>query len=261
MKGIGPISSLQSGVIVPNLSRAFSGNSARNALSNSMHVKTLLILSAFAGATAASHAVVLWTGGGVATDFYDANNWDFSGSASSSVTSPTDDEMMITGATISETSGAFTNIEIGNGLAVTLDGTSFTFVNNNGFSGDNDAGDVLSTLNLLNGSTYSAQFAAIGITINVDATSSLTFRGAGDPINSQIEKTTINLERGAQLTLPSVAEFTEQGADIVVGGVRFVDDPSVLTFSGNTATAAIPEPSAVLLSSLAGFALLIRRRV
>jgi hypothetical protein len=209
-----------------------------------------------------SQAVIVWSGGGGTDDFYDSNNWDFSGSGSALVASPTDDDMTIAGATISEPSGAFTNIEIGDGLSVTLDATSFTFANNNGFSGVNDAGDVLSVLNIVNGSFFSAQFAAIGITINVDATSSLLFRGGGDPINSQIEKTTINLEPGAQLSLASFAEFAEQGADIVVNGVTFADDPSILSISGTTGTAIapVPEPSSSILAALGALALLARRR-
>ena len=189
-------------------------------------------------------------------------NWDLSGSASTAMSSPTDDIVTITGATINEPSGSFTNLEIGDGLSVTMSGTSFTFSNNNGFTGVNDAGDVASTLYIVEGSSMNAQFAAIGIQINVDSTSSLRFRGAGDPINSQTEKTTINLSPGAQLTLPSLAEFTEQGADIVVNGVTFAEDPSILSFSGSTAAAnsVVPELSSSLFAMAGALALLGRRR-
>lgn len=206
--------------------------------------------------------VITWTGGGTNDDFYDTANWDFSGSGSASVSEPTDDDIIISDATINEPSGAFTNLDIGDGFSVTLSATSFTFTNNNGFTGVNDAGDAVSTLNILGGSSMNAQFASVGIEINVDSTSSLTFRGGGDPINSQTEKTTIVLQPGAQLTLPTVAEFTEQGADIVVGGITFAEDPSILTFSGTTATAiaAVPEPSSSLLAALGLLGLTIRRR-
>ncbi|MFT7173337.1 MAG: hypothetical protein ACI9NQ_001557, partial [Paracoccaceae bacterium] len=60
-------------------------------------------------------------------------------------------------------------------------------------------------------------------------------------------------------TLPSVAEFTEQGADIEVNGVTFASDNSILSFSGNTAT-AVPEPTSALLTLLGGLAFFIRRR-
>lgn len=227
-------------------------------MKNKLVLKSAVILAT----SLSSQAVIIWTGGGASDDFYDSANWDFAGSGSAMVTSPTDDGMTITGATINEPSAGFSNVEIGDGLSVTLDASSFTFTNNNGFTGVDDVGDIPSVLNLVNGSSLSAQFAAIGITINVDATSSLTFRGSGDPINSQIEKTTINLEPGAQLILPTVEEFTEQGADIVVNGVTFSDDPSILSFSGTTATAnaVVPEPSSSLLGALGAFALLVRRR-
>lgn len=209
-----------------------------------------------------SHAAIVWSGGGASDDFYDVANWDLSGSASTAMSSPTDDIVTITGATINEPSGSFTNLEIGDGFSVTMSGTSFTFSNNNGFTGVNDASDVASTLHIVEGSSMNAQFAAIGIQINVDSTSSLRFRGAGDPINSQTEKTTINLSPGAQLTLPSLAEFTEQGADIVVNGVTFAEDPSILSFSGSTATAnsVVPELSSSLFAVVGALALLGRRR-
>lgn len=59
-----------------------------------------------------------------------------------------------------------------------------------------------------------AMFSAIGLKINVDSTSSLTLRGAGDSINSQIERSVINLSPNAKLTLDSIEEFSEQGNDI-----------------------------------------------
>lgn len=209
-----------------------------------------------------SQAAIVWSGGGDTDDFYNAANWDFSESASAAMASPTNDLVTITGATINDPSGSFSNLEIGDGLSVTMSGTSFTFTNNNGFTGVNDASDVISTLNIVGGSSMNAQFAAIGIQVNVDGTSSLRFRGGGDPINSQTEKTTINLSPGAQLTLPSLAEFTEQGADIVVNGVTFAEDPSILSFSGTTATAnsVVPELSSSLFATLGALVLLGRRR-
>ena len=228
--------------------------------------RTFLIASLVLAAASTSQAVIVWNGNGDPSNFYDNANWDFSSSVETGMpasggnpSAATADDILISGATISETSGAFTNIEIGDGLSVTLDGTSFTFANNNGFTGVNDAGDVTSTFNIGNGSFFNAQFAAIGVTLNVDSTSSIRFRGGGDPINSQIEQTTINLAPGAQLTLASVAEFTEQGADIRVGGISFSDDPSILSLDGTTAT-AVPEPSSMVLMFVAGLGLIRRRR-
>jgi hypothetical protein len=224
-----------------------------------MHKRLLTKVLSFGLVATSSQAAILWTGGGATDDFYDPSNWDFSGSASSGVTSPTDDNIIIAGATINESSGSFSNIEIGDTLSVLLDDTTFRFTNSNGFSGVDDAGDVVSTLSVTNGSSFNAQFATLGIEVLIDGTSSVEFRGAGDPINSQTERTRIILEPGATLTLPSTAEFTEQGADIFVGEISFADNPSILSFNGTTAT-AIPEPTSFGLVVLGGLAFLRRRR-
>jgi len=123
-------------------------------------------------------------------DFYDTPNWDFSQSDSLELNrdSPIANILTITDALILEDSPSYSNIEIGNGFSVTLKSTNFTFQNNNGFTGVNDDDDVVSTLNIFEGSDMNAMFSAIGLEINVDSTSSLTLRGAGDSINSQIER-------------------------------------------------------------------------
>lgn len=115
------------------------------------------------------------------------------------------------------------------------------------------------SLSITNGSFFNAQFATMGIEVLIDGTSSVGFRGGGDPINSQTERTRIILEPGAQLTPPSTAEFTEQGADIFVGPTSFADDPSILTLNGTTAT-AIPEPSSSLLIAMGALGFFARRR-
>jgi hypothetical protein len=116
-----------------------------------------------------------------------------------------------------------------------------------------------STINLVN-SSWTSTFLAFNVEVSLDGTSSLTHTGAGDPINSQGgEATRVNLVNGSQLTLASVAEFTEQGDEIFIDGVAFNDDPSLLVFEGNTAT-AVPEPSTGFLVALAGLVLLRRQR-
>ena len=155
-------------------------------------------------------------------DFYDAPNWDFSQSDSLELNreSPITNILTITDALILEDSPSYSNIEIGDGFSVTLKSTSFTFQNNNGFTGVNDDDDVFSTLNILEGSDMNAMFSAIGLEINVDSTSSLTLRGAGDSINSQIERSIVNLSPNAQLTLNSLEEFSEQGNDIYLRDIH-----------------------------------------
>jgi len=190
-------------------------------------------------------------------DFYDAPNWDFSESGSEEINRdfPTANILTITDAFIIEDSPSYSNIEIGNGFSVTLISTDFTFQNNNGFTGVNDDDNVYSVLNITEGSSMNAMFSAIGLEINVDSTSSLTLRGAGDSINSQIERSIVNLSPNAQLTLSSIEEFVEQGDDIYLNGVSFSQNPSILKFNGTTGT-AIPESNSVLLASISAFLLL-----
>ncbi|GAA5495937.1 hypothetical protein Rhal01_02118 [Rubritalea halochordaticola] len=234
-----------------------------------MNKKLLLTLISFAAALPAS-ATIVWTGGGDTTNFYDDNNWDFTGTiGGGSMLNPTDDDFQITGATINEGIAAFTTIQIGDGFSATLDSTSFTFTNNSGFGGVNDLADIASTLNLNNGSVLSAQYVTQGLTINIDSTSELIIRGGGDGINSQTEQTTVNLSTGAKLTLNSVDELIEQ-AD-TNGGAIFANGQQVsganytnyftITDNGGSITATtIPEPSSTALIGLAGLGLILRRR-
>ncbi len=193
-------------------------------------------------------------------DFYDAPNWDFSQSDSLELDrdSPIASILTITDALILEDSPSYSNIEIGDGFSVTLKSTDFTFQNSNGFTGVNDDDDVVSTLNIFEGSNIDAMFSSVGLEINVDSTSSLTLRGAGDAINSNAERSTVNLYPNAQLTLNSLSEFTEQGDDIYLNGVSFSQNPAILKFNGNTGT-AIPEVNSILFNAIP-IILLLRRR-
>lgn len=193
-------------------------------------------------------------------DFYDAPNWDFSQSDSLELSrdSPIANILTITDALILEDSPSYSNIEIGDGFSVTLKSTNFTFQKNNGFTGVDDDDDIYSTLNITEGSSMDAMFSAIGLKINVDSTSSLTLRGVGDSINSQIERSVINLSPNAKLTLNSVEEFSEQGGDIYLNGVSFSQNPAILRFNGNTGT-AIPEVNFILFNAIP-IILLLRRR-
>ena len=105
-----------------------------------------------------------------------------------------------------------------------------------------------------------AAFSAVGLEINVDSTSSLTLRGFGASINSQVERSVVNLSPNAQLTLSSIEKFAQQGDDIYLNGVSFSQNPSILKFNGNTGT-AIPEVNSVLLSAISVFLLLSRKKL
>lgn len=223
--------------------------------------KILTIAGVLSATFIASHATVVWTGA-ANTDFYNDANWDFSGAVNgtTAINPSTDinENLTVNGAAGLTGAG---RLDLGAGYSITL--TNSSFAPNSGVNGVVDGNPNNSVLNVLGGSAMTSTWLTEGMTLNVDGTSSYTLRGAGDPINSQSEKTTINLTPGAQLTLASVAEFTEQGADIMVNGVSFATDNSILTFSGNTATAvgtAIPEPSGIALIGLTGLAMILRRR-
>jgi len=194
-------------------------------------------------------------------DFYDAPNWNFSQSDSQELNRdfPISNILTITDALILEDSPSYSNIEINDGFSVTLISTDFTFQNNNGFTGVEDDENVYSVLNITEGSSMDAMFSAIGLKINVDSTSSLTLRGAGDSINSQIERSIINLSPNAQLSLNSLDQFIEQGDDIYLNGVSFSQNPSILKFNGTTAT-AIPETRFILFSAIPIILLLNKKR-
>ena len=206
--------------------------------------------------------VITWDGDGEEIyDFYDAPNWDFSQSDSQELNRdfPISNILTITDALILEDSPSYSNIEINDGFSVTLVSTDFTFQNNNGFTGVEDDENVYSVLNITEGSSMDAMFSAIGLKINVDSTSSLTLRGAGDSINSQIERSIINLSPNAQLSLNSLDQFIEQGDDIYLNGVSFSQNPSILKFNGTTAT-AIPETRFLLFSAIPIILLLNKKR-
>lgn len=239
-------------------------------------MKPILPLLMLGLGAAAAQAAITWTGGGDATNFYDDANWDFTGGAIANMpvsggaaSDPILDDMNITGVTIDENSGAFTNIEIGDGFSLSLDAVTFNFTQSNGFTGVDDGGDVASVVNLTNGSLLNGQFISVGLTVNVDSTSELRIRGGGDGINSQTEATVVNLAPGAKLTLPTEAEFTEQadtqGGSIFVNGVQVTGTNlhSLLTFvdnGGSVTATAVPEPGSSALLGLAGLGLLVRRR-
>lgn len=114
---------------------------------------------------------------------------------------------------------------------ITVDGVFLDTAGNDGIG----AG----IFNIINGGSTRIFF--IQSTINVDSTSLLHLLGGGDPLPAG---SVLNLTPGAQLTMASLGEFTEQGAQIFVNGISFSADNTILVFSGNTATAVGTPPLA-----------------
>ena len=233
-----------------------------------MGTSTLIAASPIYGA-------VVWTGA-VDNDLFNDGNWDFSGAVNgTSAIDPNvaiNEDLEITGATVNGATGiGFGQIIIGDNHSLTLTNSNLTMAGTDGIAGVDDgpgtARTNASVLNLVN-SSADLQFASIGMDINVDATSSLNFRGGGDPLNGQTELSRAVLAPGGQLTFPTVAEFTEQATTqsslIIVDGVQAdgVNMNTLFSFSGSTGTALsqVPEPSSTALLGLSGLALILRRR-
>ncbi|QDU88540.1 hypothetical protein Pla175_19180 [Pirellulimonas nuda] len=196
-----------------------------------------------------AHALVVWTGAGAnPNDLFGDDNYDFSGSSISAINetvttglpevlvdAPVLDNVTFFNATIDAAyASGFGQFRLGNGFNLTLSNTSITSTTNGGIAGQIAPGTAM--FNLLSGSNLNMQFVT-GAVVNVDGTSTLRFRGGGDPINSVDQPARVNLAPGAMLTLASAAEFTEQGDAIFVNGVSFAANPGILSINGTTATA------------------------
>ncbi|BDS07590.1 hypothetical protein NT6N_26300 [Oceaniferula spumae] len=226
---------------------------------------SLLSFGIFAAATLSSQAVIVWTGASDSNPFNDAN-WDFSGSSVSNIT-PNGlilDDLTVSNVGFAASGNAgvgFSDFALGDGFSLTITGTSFDLTGTDGFAGSgNDANTEI--INLID-STSSIQYISQGIILNVDGTSSLTVRGGGDGINSQIADTRINLSTGGTLTMSSAAELDEQigEGDIFVNGTQVTLGNKATLLSGTGATVTgIPEPSSTALLGLGGVALILRRR-
>ena len=236
---------------------------------------TTICCSTLLAAALSSQAAVVWTGA-TDNDFFNDANWDFSGAVNGTTaidpTTTINEDLTITGATVTGATASFGYFSIGDGFGLTLDNTSLTISGSGGARGvDDGAGsgrtNAPSSINLTNGSSLSLQYVSVGVDINVDGTSDVRIRGGGDGINSQTELSRIILDEGGQLRLTTRAEFDEQvtassgAGNIVVNGVNAtvanMDD--LFTFSGGTGTAT-PEPSSTALLGLGGLALILRRR-
>ena len=236
---------------------------------HTMNKKTLLYLAAVtSAATLSSQATIVWSGLGADTSPFTADNWDFTGSmAAPLIIGNVDilDNVVVNGATASGEDSAlgFAQFRLGEGFGATITNSTFDITATDGFGGS--GAGATETVDLINSSS-SIQFLAWGVDINVDATSSLTIRGGGDGINSQIAESHVNLLTGGSLTLPTAAEVDEQigEGDIYANGVLVtaLNKATLLSGTGATVTALapVPEPSSTALLGLGGLALILRRR-
>ena len=229
------------------------------------YIAAFLFLSSFL-----SNAAVTWTGN-AGTDIFDGGN--YSGLADGFVLGPNvtvEDDVIFGGApvTIPQVS-AQQRFQVASGFTMTVDGGSnfsLSGGSNDGIGGvpgsKLPAGPAGPTLNIINGSSLEAFFIVNGVQMNVDATSSATLGGGGNPVNLS----SINLETGATLsfTRETIAQFNaEHLSKITINGVaaqeglNFTID--ALGAGGSTIT-AIPEPSAGLLGAIGCIIFVLRRR-
>ncbi|QDU58705.1 PEP-CTERM sorting domain-containing protein [Aeoliella mucimassa] len=190
-------------------------------------------------------AVIVWTGAGAdSTALFAVDNYNLTGSSVTTIEAgvPIEDDVTISGTTIvaSDYPAGFTTFAMADGYTATLNGATLVSNDSGGIAGE--VGYLQSYFHLTNGSSMDMQFATLGADILLDSTSSLTFRGGGDPINSQGDTTRVLMQPGATLTLASEAEFSEHLGEIFVDGVSALEEPGILNISGNTATAVAPTP-------------------
>lgn len=188
------------------------------------------------------------------------NNLTVSGGKTLNMTSATDGDIIAKWATATgqdltiSGGGTISAKNVRNFNSFTVDDGTFTAAG--ALSGQSVA--ITSGISILNGSSFTV--GNIGLiydeVITVDSTSSLSVTTTtATPFAS------VDLALGAQLTLSSEAYFTTHGSRILVNGVSYADDSSILSFSGTTATAVlVPEPSSTALLGLSGLALIMRRR-
>lgn len=122
-----------------------------------------------------------------------------------------------------------------------------------------------SALSLTNGGSIDVQFIVNSWTLSVDGTSTVNFRGGGNPINGGTVdlalggSATFSNETEAAFTTEHLSKFTVDGAPAVIGS-----NISVVSNGANgsivTAIAAVPEPSSALLGAIALLAFARRKR-
>jgi hypothetical protein len=247
-------------------------------------MKKTMTSAALIGLTVcASHAAIIWTGGGNTDNLFDAAN--YSGGApvetGSGTDTPLGDDLLIANATIGNGAGytiGFGELEAGAGDTVTLSNTTLDATGTTGgFAGTSpgDVNDLGAVFNITNNSFVNLQFIIHG-TLNIDGTSAVRFRGGGNPINGTPADTNVNLtEAGARLILTNAANFSTNagnGNKIFAANasgtlVSYNSDNSILTLvtaggvtTGTANFSVVPEPSSALLAGLAVLGLVFRRR-
>ena len=216
----------------------------------------------------AAQAEITWVGG-TSTDIFDEANWDLS---NSSVT------VIDPNVTISDDAvigpGPFANdpvipevpnqqrFQLDDGKTLTLDSVSLTVAGNDGVGGVPGTSNGPS-VDVIGGGQFDPFFVVNDVLVNIDAMSTATFGGGGNPINLS----TLDLTPGAVLSFLAEtpdAYRTEHLSKTFVAGAPAMEGVNITIADDGAAGSiitAIPEPSSMVLALLGMITLLgIRRK-
>jgi hypothetical protein len=170
---------------------------------------------------------ITWTGAD-GTDIFEESNWDLTNS-DVEIIDPNvsiEDDVFITNSTVEIPQvSAQQRFQVASGYTITVDNSTIRLTggSNDGIGGPPGfrlpGGPEGPTMNIINGSSYESYFIVNGVQMNVDATSSATFGGGGNPVNISA----INLEPGSSLTFlrETIDAFnTEHLSKLTIGGVQ-----------------------------------------
>jgi len=212
-----------------------------------------------------SSAAIVWTGA-ADSNFYNTDNWDFSGSsvtaANFNASASIADNIVISNASSVSLGGLLT---VANGFNLTLNSSSLTSTATNGFNGGADFG---ATVNVsLNGiSSLNVQFISKGVNTYVSSGSTLSVRGTDKPINSDTGTTNVYLSPGASLNFANASVINNHSGyhrNLIFNsatGNTLSGSPADFNPSTGATITAIPEPSFTLLGALGLLAFARRRR-
>jgi len=169
---------------------------------------------------------ITWTGA-VGTDIFEEFNWDLTNSDVEIIdpnVSIEDDVFIIDSIVEIPQVSAQQRFQVASGYTITVNNSTIRLTggSNDGIGGPPGfrlpAGPEGPTMNIIKGSSYESYFIVNGVQMNVDATSSATFGGGGNPVNISA----INLEPGSTLTFlrETIDAFNaEHLSKITVSGV------------------------------------------
>lgn len=212
-------------------------------------------------------AEISWVGS-VSTDVFDEANWDLSGSTVSMIepnVSIADNLLIGAGPfdfspIIPELSGQ-QRLQLDDGFSLTLNGGTLGIEGNDGVGG---APDTMNgpTVFVNSGAQFNPFFVVNDVKVMIDGSSSATFGGGGNPINLS----TLDLQPGATVTFlaEDIAAYNaEHLIKTFVNGSPAVEGVNLTIMSDGGAGSiitAVPEPTTLTLTALAGLGLLSTRR-